>query len=722
MKKYSELYIAEKPDIGRTLATYLWPNGASKQKGYIEKGNVCVTWAFGHILTLAEPVAYDEKYREWRNYPIIPQRWKLHPAEGCREQLAVIKKLLQETDCVIHAGDPDREGQLLIDEILLYFGYKGPVKRLLINAKDDASLKRALANIEDNAKYRPLYEAGLARERIDWLIGMNLTRAYTVQARNYGYTDTFRIGRVKMPTLALVVQREKEIKAFKSVQYYELLGHFKKDNASFTAKWKPNDDLLDANGHIKDEPILRAIQQKIEHGKAVIQQAEYKDVKESPPLPYSLDTLQTEANKELGLSPKAVLDTVQALYEKKLVSYPRSDCNYLPSSQQEDAKDILPMLAELQTAGADAADSSQKGRAFNDKKITAHHAIIPTQVQPKGLSDDEQNIYDMIARRYVLQFLPVFAYRQVKFILVIEREVFEGSGKLVQDAGYRAFIKGKEEKHEPEENASLPILEQGDHVEVCSFETTAKKTTPPKRFTEGTLLAAMTNIWRYMDKNNPNREKLKEIKGIGTPATRDTIIAELLTDRLKGKTTKAALCKKGKELMPTDFGKMIIEHIAEELTMPDSTAEMEYRLSEIAAGNMPMKQYLNEFITDLTALIAVASQHKFPVQQDDENPLCPVCQKGRLVRRYSRKSSKYFHICSDPECVAPTSKRRLFYDDKDGQPLIAKCPSCGEVLVHFIKPERVFWLCEKCDRFYKDVDGRPFVAERMKGRERTCQR
>ena len=206
-------YIAEKPDIGKALATYLWPDGnCHKEKGFIQQGDTTVTWAFGHILGLASPEEYGEEYKAWANYPVLPKAWKLKPAAAAVAQLAVIKKLLMETDIVVHAGDPDREGQLLIDEILHYLQFKGKVQRILINAKDDTSLKRAFSQITDNERYKNLYYAGLGREQADWLIGMNLTRAYTVNARKYGYENTFRIGRVKVPTLALVVNREKEIK------------------------------------------------------------------------------------------------------------------------------------------------------------------------------------------------------------------------------------------------------------------------------------------------------------------------------------------------------------------------------------------------------------------------------------------------------------------------------------------------------------------------------
>lgn len=226
-----KIFIAEKPDIGKAIASYLWPKGDyKKQQGYFEADDVIVTWAYGHILRMATPEEYDEKYKFWKNYPIIPKKWQIKPSANTKKQLDVILQLLKKADIVINAGDPDREGQLLIDEILDYAGYKGTVQRLLLNAKDDVSLKRAFENIQDNNNFKNLYMAGLGRSRADWLVGMNLTRAYSVSARKYGYNTIFRIGRVKIPTLALVVNREKEIQNFKSTKYYELIGSFTKDN------------------------------------------------------------------------------------------------------------------------------------------------------------------------------------------------------------------------------------------------------------------------------------------------------------------------------------------------------------------------------------------------------------------------------------------------------------------------------------------------------------
>lgn len=697
MKK---LFIAEKPDIGRALAGYLWPeNNYKKQQGYFENGDTIVSWAYGHILRLATPEEYDEKYKFWKNYPIIPQKWQIKPSANTKKQLDVILKLLKDADVVVNAGDPDREGQLLIDEILDYAGYKGKVQRLLLNAKDEVSLKRAFENIQDNNKFKSLYMAGLGRTRADWLVGMNLTRAYSVSARKYGYNTIFRIGRVKIPTLALVVNREKEIQNFKSAKYYELIGSFTKDNLPFKAQLKPSDKLIDAENRIKDKAILQAIKLKLRGADIAVKDIQKKKLTEYPPLPYSLDTLQVEANKKYGFSPKVVLDTVQQLYEKKFVSYPRSDCNYIPEAQKEDAEKIFSIL---DISGKEKADLTKKSKAWDDKKITAHHAIIPTIVKANELDDTQQKIYNMIAKRYILQFFPPCVAEKTTFTLAVSDEIFTGSGQVILETGFKAF-----EGKETADTNILPKLKTGDKIDKGDYLIQEKKTAPPKRFTEGTLLAAMANIYKFVAADNPNREKLKEVKGIGTPATRDTIIAELQETSSKGKDIEPCLKKIKKELVPTQFGINLIENIDKSLTYPDTTAEMEYKLAEIAEGKQPLQQFLDNVIKMVYDNIKFAENKEFPFYRDKESITCPICNKGQIVRKYSAKIDKYFHMCNNPDCVFPVTGKKIFFEDDNGKPIMAKCPSCKNLLVKKLGKNGEFWLCQSCSKTFNDKNGKP---------------
>ena len=423
----TRVFIAEKPSLAAAIAGHMWGKDASKYRSATcyEHGNDIVTWAIGHILGLAEPEEYGKEYASYSEYPVLPEKWINIPNPKTKPQLNAIKSILKKADVVVNAGDPDREGQLLIDEILVYFGFKGKVERILINSYDEAGLKRAFDSIVPNNKFKNLYDAGLARERADWLIGMNLSRAYSVNAKKFGLNGWFRIGRVKVPTLALVVQREEEIENFVPKDYYVLSGDFKRDAIPFHATYEPNEHIpTDSEGRVTDKGVLDVIMAKIKNKDAIVTKCEMKKGSSQPPLPWSLDTLQVEANKRLGMSASVVLEQVQTLYEKKLVSYPRSDCNFIPEAQHSDAPKILSVLKGLSIRGAEGANPTLKNRSFNDKKITAHHAIIPTGVKPSGLTDMEQSVYNMIAERYVLQFWPNCEFNTLKYTITVAGEKF----------------------------------------------------------------------------------------------------------------------------------------------------------------------------------------------------------------------------------------------------------------------------------------------------------
>jgi DNA topoisomerase-3 len=706
------VYIAEKPDIATAIASYLWNDYAQcRNKHCYQKCDVIVTWAFGHIMMTAMPEAYGKEYADFANYPIFPTRWKKLPSPSTKEQFEYIRSILKKTDIVVNGGDPDREGQLLIDEILDFVGYQGEVRRILINAKDTDSMRRAFDNIVPNEKFRSLYQAGMARERADWLVGINLSRAYTASARKCGGGGSvWRVGRVKIPTLALVVNREKEIQNFHSVEYFELSGKYSKGGIPFSATMKPKEDApMDSEGRITEKAYLQTIQKEVKNKPATVTLSEKKSQTESAPLPYSLDTLQVEANKRYGMSPSNVLAKVQSLYEKKYVSYPRSDCNYIPTAQHEDGKRILKSLASYGIDAGRLADVNIKSRCFNDSKVSAHHAIIPTGVIPKDLDDWERKVYDMIAVRYVLQFCPPCKYDTIKYEITSEGYVFAGSGKVIVSPGWRSVIRqDDDDKEEP----SVPMLEVGDVFPIPIYIIETKKTTPPKRFTEGTLLAAMTNIWRFVSQDNPNREKLKECKGIGTPATRDSIISDLLATKSGKSNVLPCIQKKGKELVPTSFGTSMIESIHESLTKPDMTAIMEYNLSAIADGKMELDKFMEETVEMVKQNIAFAEDsapalasvvNSISDSQEVPNEECPVCRRKTLARKYSPKTKKHFWVCQEKSCVHPTTGKSLFYADTKGKPVIKLCPQCGLPLnnVYSKKMKESYWFCPKCNEFKK---------------------
>ena len=751
------LYIAEKPDIATAIAGYLWPSGGYKKgTGFYQKDDTVVSWAVGHLLELATPEAYDKRYANWKNYRIFPAVWKHEVITRSAAQFKVVAGLLKTADVVVHAGDPDREGQLLIEEILHYCNYRGRVQRLLINAKDDLSMRRAFASVEDNAKYENLYAAGLARQQADWLVGINLTRCYTTYASKFSPGAVWNIGRVKVPTLALVVNREKEIRDFKVRKYYELKAAFTKEGIRFTALWQPDEEkiaataksiadcsldssltkadvanadiatagrpVFDEDGRLLDKRIAEAVREKVLPADGIVQKVARKKGTEAPPLPYSLDTLQVEANARFGISPKLVLSTVQSLYEKKYVSYPRSDCNYLPWTQHKDATRILKKLASRNVRGAEQADPTLRSRAWNDKKVTAHHAIIPTGEIPQQLSATEEKIYNMIAERYVMQFYAPCEFETITFEILLADELFKGSGKVILKPGFKAVF-GRQEKAPTDggrngsgdesseaENTALPNLVKGENLgRPDAVDLLEKETKPPKRFTEGTLLAAMANIYRFMDPQNPNREKLKEVKGIGTPATRDTIISELQGIRNNKKTQMPFMEKVKKELVPTELGFQLIDNVDVTLTKPDTTAEMEFALTEIAMGEGSVDKFTQEIYDTIDRNIAYAEAHQFPGYKMEK---CPLCKTGNLVKHFSRKTKKAFYVCDNKACVSPATGKPVYYDvDKDGKPVIKKaeetpaktfaCPICGKETLkrHYsAKTKQYFYVCDdkKC--------------------------
>ena len=715
------VFIAEKPDIAAAMAEYIWedPKKAHKlQTHYIGKSSfgdeTVVTWAYGHILMQAMPEKYGKQYKSFDAYPVIPEKWIKEPSPSAAKQLEAIQMLIKNADVVVNGGDPDREGQLLVDEILEYCGYKGKVKRILINAKDNESLKRAFSDIRENSEFRSLYLAGLARERADWLVGMNLSRAYSMSARKHGMQATWRIGRVKVPTLSLVVAREREIENFRAVKHFLLTGNYISQGIKFTATLVPGEETpADSEGRILDKRWVEERAAELQGKTAVVTKCEKKQGIENAPLPYSLDTLQTEANKRFGFSPKTVLQTVQNLYEKKLVSYPRSDCNYIPTSQHEDAKRILTILGRMDkeySPFAQGADCTRRGKAFDDSKISAHHAIIPTGVAATydyHLSDIETVIYNMIAVRYIIQFYPPCQYNQVKYEITARGMVFAGQGKAITEKGWRTIVV-QSDGEKTEEQKALPSIEKGQQLQGVAYTIEEKVTTPPKRFTEGTLLAAMTNIWRFVSPDNPNRDRLKECKGLGTPATRDTIISELM--EAKG-TVKACIEKDGKELVPTTFGCYLIDHIDETLTKPDFTAEMEYNLSAIAVGKKGLEEYMKETESLVTRNIEHAEKNDYSGAEGVTMEVlpkvhrCPVCGKETLVRRMQKVTRKPFWVCQDIECHHPVTGKTMFYEDYRNKPKIGLCPDCGTVMNHIFsqKTKKYYWHCSKCNGFKNDA-------------------
>ena len=644
-----KLFIAEKPSLARAIATSI--GDGKNSDGYISLngGNEFVTWCFGHILENFSPNEYDERYKKWcmEDLPIVPDIWKLKVKSDAAKQFKIIRDLIAKATTIVNAGDPDREGQLLVDEVLDYVGNKKPVQRILLNALDEKSVKQSLGNLRNNEEFQGLKNAALGRSRADWLVGMNLSRAYTILSRQAGY-ETISVGRVMTPTMALVVRRDEEIAKFKQLTHYSVKVIFKNALGEIPTTWQMSDTVpnLDSEGRLLDLKTAEKFLEKFNEKSATqgkIIRVEEKNKSELQRLPYSLSTLQIEGGKKYGYSPQTVLDTMQSLYEKKLTTYPRSDCEYLPENQFADVAEILGHLKSLSDeeflAIVKNADTSIHSRTWNDKKISAHHAIIPTRIKAdfENLNEVEKNLYLMVVRAYLVQFYPVHEYKSTKVVISYADEKFVGKGKNVIQLGWKALYKNFEHEESEETESVLPRVQEGETVKYVSSNIVEKVTKPPKKFTPSTLLQAMKEIYKYV-KNDKLKAELKECSGIGTEATRAGIIEKL--------QTAGFLKLAGKFFEPTEKSKMAVKILPEELIYPDTTAIWEKTLEEIAKGEGSLEKFYQAQLKALNELLTKAKS--IEIKPSASQVICPSCGKA-MVRRKSKTG--YFWGCSGyPEC------------------------------------------------------------------------
>ena len=657
----SRLFIAEKPSMGRAIAQGLEALGDKSRSadGCIHVGSDTVTWLFGHILEQYSPDEYDEKYKRWHieDLPIVPSVWKLKVKPDAKKQYKIVSALAKEADEIIHAGDPDREGQLLVDELLAHIGVlkTKPVKRILLNALDVKSVQEALKHIRPNDEFVGLRNSALARSRADWLIGMNLSRIYTILARGAGYDSVVNVGRVKTPTMGLVVRREIEIRTFKPVTFFTPQVEFRHANGSFRAKWKAQEqDGVDEEGRILKKDLAEEILTASSVPPAKIESVEQKKGTSPQRLPYSLSALQIDAGKIFSYSPQEVLDTQQALYEKKLTSYPRSDCDYLPENQLSDAAAILKNLAAADSSleqFIEKADLSIKSRAWNDKKISAHHAIVPTTVETKlsDLSEKEKNLYMLIAKSYIAQFYPAQEFLSTKVELSAGGEMFTASGKVILQQGWKSLYQNdakKDDVENEEEQQSLPDMQQGDSVEFAGGKIVEGVTKPPARFTPATLLKAMKEIHKYVH-DKELAASLKECSGIGTEATHAGMIDEL--------EKRGFIKKAGKNFVPTEIASSMCRILPESLIYPDLTARWEDALDKIGKKEMSLADFGAQQKRFLDELLAGAKEAKIPPPRN--LPLCPACKKP-LRRRKSKKGTWFWSCSGYPDCTKAFADER----------------------------------------------------------------
>ncbi|WP_371375210.1 DNA topoisomerase III [Thalassotalea aquiviva] len=648
-----KLYIAEKPSLGRAIANAL-PKPHKNHKTYIEVGNGdVVSWCIGHILEQAEPQDYDQKYAKWQleHLPIVPETWQLKPKYQTRSQLSTLKKLVKQASLIVHAGDPDREGQLLVDEVIDYLNVsatkKNKIQRLLISDLNISAVKKALNSMQPNKDFVPLSVSALARARADWLYGLNMTRAYTILGKKSGFEGVLSVGRVQTPVLGLVVQRDLDIEQFVSKPFYQVLATLAtQDGQVFHAKWQPSQacaPYMDEEGRVVVKKLAENVVARITHQPATVADVRENLKKQNPPLPYNLSALQIDAAKRFHLSAKIVLDGCQSLYEKhKLITYPRSDCRYLPKDQWAQSSAIIDMLASGDPSYAESAkkaDKSLKSKAWNDAKVGAHHAIVPTLKSAKNisLSSTEQRIYQLIIRQYLAQFYPPHQYAQTDVLINIVEGEFKASAKVVKVIGWKALFqhsgskdsKSSEAKEDNSINKTLPPLVKGQGLQSLEPQLLEKQTKPPASFTDASLLAAMTGIARFVQAAEI-KSILRETDGLGTEATRAGII-ELLFKR-------GYLERQHKHIRATDIGRKLIQALPLSARLPDMTAQWEASLNNIAERQTSYQQFMQPLTQTLTQLMGFATENPPTQFQGLKAPGKPAYRKRR--RRAGAKAVK----------------------------------------------------------------------------------
>lgn len=773
MGKINRLYIPEKASMGKRLAEYLAASTGAEltmNHAYAIVGHDAVVWMSGHLLEQVDAHEYNPEYKTWKieHLPIIPSPFKLKvkavPRSNAAPKVDLIRRMLADCTTVVGAGDPDAEGQLLQDELLLHLGNRKPVLRLWANALDNTTLGQALASLKPNEEYQGYYEAALSRSQADWLYGINMSRACAIHAREAGADFKITIGRVQTPTLALAVERELKIRTFKPTDFFVPFIGLATD-PRFEANWHVTKDAtgafqdprVDPEGRLLDRAAAEAIVASAKAaGQATVAHAETTPGTEAAPLPFALSSLQAHCSRLFGLGVKQTLDVAQSLYLKGLTTYPRVDCDYLPESQHSDAVTILTSLAkaELPVAFGNALRGCKpdiKSKAWDDKKVTAHHAIIPAHLDDPaalaGLSEIELKVYLEVAKRYVLQFWPAAKVSNTLLVLACGRpgaqNLFSVRGKRYISEGWRkAFAAETAARDDEDEDqagtdeadgAMLPAVKKGDVLKLADAGMHSKRTTCPKRFTDATLVVAMKNIHAYV-KNAEFKKRLRESVGIGTEATRAAI--------LEGLERTGLLIKKGKEIMPSEGAIQLISALPDQMKTPDMTAMWAQLNEEVMARRATHAQFIGTLVPWLTKLVASSATFFTPAQFPDSQRR----QAAQLTEH------KCFGAVEKPGCGAPLKQikgtygfyfgcsneacRKLFRF-VEGKPVektikpqepvdtTYKCPKCKDATAGFLRrlarkdSSGYFWGCGAwkagCKAIFNDDEGKPDLEGKTRG-------
>nr|WP_296009497.1 DNA topoisomerase III [uncultured Blautia sp.] len=666
--------LAEKPSVARDIARVL--KCSKKLNGALEGEKYIVTWALGHLVTLADPEEYDQKYKEWKmeDLPMLPEHMDLVVIRQTGKQYQAVKTQLYRKDVgeVIIATDAGREGELVARWILAKARCAKPIKRLWISSVTDKAIRDGFAHLKDGRIYDPLYDAAVSRAEADWLVGINATRALTCK-----YNAQLSCGRVQTPTLAMIAAREEEIRNFKPQEYYGLTLQAGKN------RWIWQDGKSGSARSFNKER-MEAVKAAAGNGILTVTAVEKSRKTTLSPGLYDLTELQREANQRFGFSAKETLNIMQRLYENhKVLTYPRTDSRYIGT-------DVVPTIRERlkacavgpyrKMAGALSMKPVKANKSFvDDKKVSDHHAIIPTEqfVSLEHMTNEERKIYDLVVRRFFSVLYPPFEYEQTLMRGEAGGETFTAKGRIVKSLGWKEVYQ-QEDQEQEEEFQNLSDAEQGSHFHIDRIDMTQGKTKPPAPFNEATLLSAMENPVKYMESKDAKAVKtLGETGGLGTVATRADIIEKLFSTFL--------MEKRGKDIYITSKAKQLLELVPEDLKKPELTADWEMKLSKIAEGKLEKEAFLEDIRTYTEEIIQEIKTSGGTFRHENlTNTKCPVCGKRMLA--VNGKNSKML-VCQDRECGHRETISRVTN---------ARCPNCHRKMELYVKGKEDTFICQTC--------------------------
>lgn len=677
------LVIAEKPSVARDITRVL--HCEKKLDGGMEGRDYIVTWALGHLVTLADPEAYDKKYVKWEmeTLPMMPDKMKLVVIPQTGKQFRAVKALLFRKDVgsVVIATDAGREGELVARWILEITGCQKPIKRLWISSVTDKAIREGFEHLRDGREYDNLYRAAAARAEADWLVGINATRALTCK-----YNAQLSCGRVQTPTLAMIARREQEIKEFVPKEYFGLT----LKAAGIRWSWQ---DKKSGSYRTFDKERTEKLKKELEGKALTVTSVEKVSKKQNAPGLYDLTELQRDASRRFGYSAKETLNIMQRLYENhKVLTYPRTDSRYIGKDVAETLKERLKACAVgpyRKLAGTLAMKPIHTNASFvDDKKVSDHHAIIPTEqfVDLSHMTNEERKIYDLVVRRFLAVLMPPFTYDETTMKAEAGEGIFTARGKIVQSQGWKEayeteVFSGEDEDETAEElpkEQKLPELKKGEKLKIEKTELTAGKTKPPARFNEATLLSAMENPVKYMESRDKTYIRtLGETGGLGTVATRADIIDKLFKSFL--------MEKKGKDIYITSKARQLLGLVPEDLKKPELTASWELKLGKIARGELKQEAFLSSIRGYTEELIAEIKTADGTFRHENiTGKKCPRC--GKFLLAVNGKNSKLL-VCQDRECG---------YRETLSRTTNARCPNCHKKMEMIVKGEEETFVCSTC--------------------------